>query len=373
MVGFLFSIPVALTSYINSTFLSAYISQQYLGIIYALASIATIVGLMHMPKILNQIGNRRTILLFSLLFFLSLALLAFGGKDFIAIPAFILYFLSINCIITSLDIFIEDFSKSSKVGLIRGTYLTIINSAWILAQIISGSIIDKSSLRGIYLLSAGFMALVSILFILFLDDFKDPRYKKVPVVKTLKLFIQNKNFSKIYLLNFILQFFYAWMVIYTPIYLHQYLGFEWSKIGIIFSIMLLPFVLLELPLGKLSDKIGEKEMLIAGFVIISISVLVIPFTTTGKLWFWALMLLITRIGAATIEVMSESYFFKVVSEEDADEISFFRNTGPVSYIIAPLLAVPTLLFVPSFEYIFFVLSAVMLCGFLISLRLRDVK
>jgi MFS family permease len=163
------------------------------------------------------------------------------------------------------------------------------------------------------------------------------------------------------------------MIIYTPIYLHTYIGFAWDKIGIIFSIMLLPFVILDFPLGKLSDKIGEKKMLLFGFVIICLSTLVIPFINTPTLWLWAFVLLLTRIGAATIETMSESYFFKYISEENIDLISFFRNTGPLSFIIGPALAIPVLLFIPSFQYIFFVLSAVLMCGFLVTLRLRDVK
>ena len=79
------------------------------------------------------------------------------------------------------------------------------------------------------------------------------------------------------------------------------------------------------------------------------------------------------MGAATIEVMNESYFFKIVNEKNADEISFFRNAPSISYIIAPLLAFPILLLAPSFKYLFFVLGAVLLVGLFTILRLKDVK
>ena len=373
LAGFLFSIPVALTSYINSSFLEIYVGKNYIGIIYIIASIITILGLLKMSRILTRFGNRLTILSSCLFIFLSLVLLAFGKNIFLIIPSFILYFLSTNFIITSLDIFIEDFSRASNIGALRGFYLTIINLAWIVAQMISGSIIDKSYFFGIYLFGAGFMFLVMLIFILFLRDFKDPEYKKVAVVKTIKTFIQNEHISKIYFVNLILQTFYAWMVIYTPIYLHEYLGFGWDKIGIIFSIMLVPFVLVEFPLGKLSDKTGEKKKLLWGFSIITVSTLLIPFMNEPSLLLLALVLFFTRVGAATVEVMSESYFFKVVNEENADEISFFRNTPSVSYIIAPLIAVPALFLIPSFKYLFFVLGAILVIGFLITLRLKDVK
>ena len=217
------------------------------------------------------------------------------------------------------------------------------------------------------------MILVAVIFLLALRDFKDPGYKKMPVGRTIKYFLRNKHISKIYILNFILKFFFAWMIIYTPIYLHEYIGFGWSQIGLIFTIMLLPFVILEFPLGMWSDKIGEKEMLLAGFSISALFTLVIPFIPEPRLWLWAGVLFATRVGAATIEVMSENYFFKLVREENADAISFFRNTGPLSYIIAPLLAIPILLFVPSFEYLFYILGAILLVGLLITLRIKDVQ
>ncbi len=373
LAGFLLAMPIALTSYINSSILEIYIAKYYLGIIYVIASIITIIGMIEMPKILTRLGNRRTTLLFSLSLLLSLVLLTFGGNIFIVIPAFILYFISGNLIFASLDIFIEDFSKGSPIGGIRGAYLTIVSLAWIVAQLISGSIIAKSSFQGIYLLSALFTVLVCVIFLLFLRDFKDPKYEKVPILKTINFFRQHKNIARIYLISFLLKFFYAWMIIYTPIFMHQYIGFEWSEIGIIFSIMLLPFVILEYPLGKLSDRIGEKKMLTIGFLIISLSTLIIPLFTAKSLIFWAIILFATRVGAATVEIMSENYFFKSVDEEHVNILSLFRSTTPLSFIVAPLLAIPVLFFAPSFKYIFLVLGVIMLYGFLVSLRLKDVK
>lgn len=373
LTGFLFSIPIALTSYINSSYLGKYLSQSYVGIVYIVASLATILSLLYMDKLLTRFGNRKVATFFSLLLFVAFLFLYFARGEFTILFAFIVHFIALNFIIAALDIFMEDFSGRSSIGGFRGLYLTVGNSAWVLAQLISSSIIEKSSYEGIYLLAGLFMILVAVIFSRLLRDFKDPQYRKIPVFQTFEFFAKNKHVSKIYLINLILKFFFAWMIIYTPIYLHEYIGFGWDKIGIIFTFMLLPFVILTYPLGKLSDRIGEKKMLIFGFFICAIFTLIIPLVGLKEIWLWAALLFATRVGAATIEVMSESYFFKSVPEEDAEELAFFRNTAPLSFILAPLLATPLLLVLPAFQYLFFVLGAVLLVGLWITLRLRDVR
>ncbi len=373
LAGFIFSVPLALTSYINSSFLEQYMDELYIGALYIVSALVTIFLMLDVELVLKRFGNRLVTLISGIAFFGSLLILALAKNATLAMLGFMAYFVFSNILITTLDIFIEDFSKSKAIGKLRGLYMAILSSAWVLSQMVSGSIIAKSSYSGIYLFSALFMILFSFIFLFFLKDFKDPVYKKVAIWKTFRMFWRNKNLSKIYLINLILKFFFAWMIIYTPIYLNEVMYLGWDKIGFIFSIMLIPFVILPYPQGKLSDEIGEKKMLQAGFITAGLAVLIIPFIETTSIIIWALVLFMTRVGASTIETMSESYFFKVVSEEQADEISFFRNTTPVSYILGPLVATVFLFFIPSFSYLFFILSAVLLAGLYITLRLKDIK
>jgi MFS family permease len=373
IAGFLFTIPVALTSYINSSFLENYVSESAVGVIYAVSAIIAIFALVEAPKLLQAIGNRKTAILFTLIILLSFVLLAFGQNKMIVIGAFMSYFIITNLIVTNFDIFIEDFSGRGSIGSLRGFFMAILASAWVLAQVASGLIINQTSFRGIYLISALFVVLVLVVFSLSFRDFVDRQYKRVSLPELLKVFIKNKNISEVYFISLVLKFFYAWMVIYTPIYLNQHIGLPWNQIGLIFAVMLTPFVVLDFPLGRLSDKIGEKKMLIVGFGIIIVATLTIPLIGQSVAWVWALVLFCTRIGAATIETMSESYFFKNIQEENINILSFFRNTGPLSYVAAPIVATVALPLLPSFKYLFFVLAGVLFLGLLISFRIKDVK
>ena len=373
LAGFLFTIPLALTSYINSSLLEVYINKNYVGLIYIFASIITVLGMLEMPKFLTRFGVRKAAIIWSSVSFVSLIFLAFSKTSILIVPAFMVYFITNFFLIAIIDIFFEDLSSKRNIGKFRGLYLSIVSISWVLAQFISGSIIAKSSFLGIYLFAALFIVLVGILFITNLHNFIDPKYKKVAIKKTLLTFWRNKDLSKIYLISLILKFFYSWMIVYMTIYLFENIGFSFKEIGTIYAIMLLPFVFLSYPLGRLSDKIGEKKMLSYGFMFIAFATLSIPFLKDNIVWLFATVLFLSRIGAATIDIMSESYLFKNINETDVDEIAFFRNTGPLSFIIGPALATVCLLFIPNFSYLFFILGAILMIGLLISFRLRDIK
>jgi MFS family permease len=166
------------------------------------------------------------------------------------------------------------------------------------------------------------------------------------------------------IINFILQFFYAWMVVYTPIYLHQHIGLGWQQTGIIFTIMLSPFVLFELPIGILIDKyhIKKRTLLYLGVIIMGLSTLIIPFIITQSILIWGIIFFATRTGASLIEATSEIYFFTHITEEDTHLLGVYRDMTHVAYIIAPLIATLIFIFLP-FKYLFLILGILIFSGF----------
>jgi MFS family permease len=203
------------------------------------------------------------------------------------------------------------------------------------------------------------------------SKFKDPHYSHATVKATAHKVFHSRDLKKIFTANIILQSFYAWMVIYTPIYLYKYVGFGWDDIGLMFTIMLLPFVLVDYPLGKLADKkFGEAEIMSIGFFILGLSTIGLAYITGKNIVLWTSILFITRVGAATVEMMIETYFFKKVPEKDLDVLGFFRMTRPAAYIIAPLIATITLSTV-GHQAMFIILGVMCLCGLYFSLTIRD--
>lgn len=373
-LAFLLSLQIAMPAYINSSFIeSRFIFNNLVGILYALSSVITILSFFYLTKILKKIGNTRLTLLLFILNSLCLSFLAFSTNSLIILLSFILFLVLGTLIFFSLDIFLEKQTKNDNTGNIRGKYMTLMDTAWLISPLLTGLILTNGDYWKIYFISF----LITVPFLIFLAwgffDFRDPIYEKINFSQTFLKLKKNKNIFNIFIVRIYLNLFYSWMVIYIPIYLHKHIGLDWTQIGTIFSIMLLPFILFQIPVGKIADKfIGEKEILNTGITILSFSTILLSIIGVENMWIWAFVLFLTRTGASLIAITSESYFFKQIKAGDADIISFFRMTNPIAYFIGPILASFLLTFI-NFQFIFLILGIICLTALKFGLSIKDTK
>ncbi len=370
---FLLTLHTTLPVYINSSYISNFLAEKSVGLVYTLASILTIIAIIFTNKLLRKFGNYKIV--FWLLIFEVISLLGinYAGSTIPLVVLFCLNFITIGLLGFTTDIFLENLSSVASTGKTRGVFLTSANTAWIVSALITSFILTDGDYWKIYIASA--ILFIPIIFLVRVNfkNFKDQTYEKISypqeIIKTLK----NKNLRSIVFATFLLQFFYAWMTIYMPIYLHNHIGFNWTSIGIIFAIMLLPFIITEIPLGKLADnKWGEKEMLCVGFLIISLSTALISFIDAKNIIIWTAVLFVTRIGASVIEIMTETYFFKIVNPKDSGIVGIFRSARPLAYIVSPVIATILLSFL-DIRYMFIGLGVILFLGAGASLVLEDTK
>ncbi|MDO8579820.1 MAG: MFS transporter [bacterium] len=372
VIGFIFNLSYAIPAYINSSFLSGFVSEKLVGIIYAASSILAIAAFMEAPNVLRKFGNVKTTVGLLLLELLSLTGLIWGNDTLAIISSFILNFVTVALANYTLDIFLEDFSSDAKTGRIRGMFLTIANTAWLISPYLASKILGNFGFTGLYGISAILLLPIIILIMVKLRGIAEPRYEKLPFWKSLGEIWTDRDIKGIMIIQMLLQFFYAWMVIYTPIYLHRTIGFDWPTIGVIFTVMLLPFVILEAPLGRWADKNGEKTALSVGFAIMATAMALIVIMTDHNPFVWAGILFLSRIGAATVEVMADTYFFKKVNATKTHLISFSRMARPIAYVVGPIVA--TILFtVFDMRGLFIFLGFLMLYGLRYSLVIKDMK
>ncbi len=375
LASLLYSFGFALPLYINSSFLYKFVStEKAVGIVFAVAAIVSIIVTLNLPHILKRFGNYRSTLTVIALEIFVLIVLGTTINPFFVILAFIFHQVLATVIYLNLSTLLEAFSNNGSTGSTRGIFLTIINSAFVIAPFLAGMMLTNGDFNKIYLTAAVFMVAVYIVIYTYFKNYKDPTYEAPALLETFRLVKKSHNLHAIIFVQFLLNFFYAWMVIYTPIYLNAHMGIPMSDIlSIIIPIALMPFVIFQIILGKIADnKLGEKEILVAGFIIIIVSTITLSFITTSNVIVWALALFMTRVGASAVEVMSESYFFKQIGPHDVHLITFMYTIRSSAYIIGPLLGSLALSFV-DYRFLFVVLGVIMLMGIPYSLHFKDTR
>lgn len=371
LLAFLFALHLTPALYINSSFLEGFVSNKTVGYIYTSASILTILSFFAIRPLLIRFGNRKVFITVIFIDLLSLLTMALAQNREIIISAFILSFMMTSLAFFNIDIFIEKIGENNETGKIRGIFLTSLNSAFIIGPLITGLIIGNGMFSHVYILGAILLLPVLFLALKYLGDFKDPHYEKPTFFKTSWQIWKNKDLHNIFSCTFLLWFFFSWMIIYTPIYLHDYVGFNLATVSIIISFALIPFILLEGLLGRIADTIlGEKEILTLGFFIAGISTIAMSFINVPNVFIWGGILFMTRVGASMIEVMTETYLFKKINAKDINTISIYRTIRPVAYIVGPITASLMLLNM-DFKYIFLVLGIIVLYGMRHSLSIKD--
>lgn len=363
LAGLLSALHYASTIYINSSFLAEYFSQSVINLLYTAGALVSLVILIASSRLIRKIGIYRFALTALVYEIVSLIFLTFTNVPEYVAALFIIHASMPLIISFSLDIFLEGSIRNEHTtGTVRSNYLTIINTAFVISPLLVGFIVDRTSYHVIYGISA-FISL--ILFLVIADNYAIVRptgYREINFVDSIRKFVARRNLVTIFFSNFFLQSFYALMVIFTPLYLHEYIKMPWTDIGIVFTIMLLPFVIFQAPLGRIFDAYrDEKDVAFAGFLIMSATTISIFFINSASILVWAAVLFTSRIGASFVEVASESAFFRHVNEQDAGFISIFRMSPPISYTLAPLTASIVAQFLPL-VWMFPIVGALMLVG-----------
>lgn len=374
LVGFLLTIALALTGYLDSSFASEFVDFRRIGLLFSIGSLGSIVFLATLPRLLRRFGLPGIFTATTFLYLVAILGMVNTAIPLIFQALFIVYVASGIGIYFAIDLLLEHFSRRSGEGRVRGIYLSIYNLAYLLGPLIAGLLLKNNSFELVYLLAG---IVIIVMFSLYLRDLHGVQFVShhpgISFFRNIKRLVHNRDLRNVTVTGFSLSFFFSVMSIYMPIYLNQFMGFDWRDIGIIFSLMHIPYITLEPMLGRVADQFRcEREILSAGLVIIGLFTVVLGFITSHELIIWALALALTRVGASFVQVGSESYFFKKIDPDDAGMIALYRNSSPVAYIIGPAVATGILAFT-NYKNLFIILGLIMISVLYFSLRIRDIK
>ncbi len=365
---FLLGIASAFILYLESDYFKVALKSENITIFYIIAYGLALILMLNWHHLVRVYGKKKGFQFSLFVKIIMVFLLAFSPVSIWSIWLLVGYitFTVINWL--NMDILLESCSVDRRTGKIRGLYLTIENAGYLAAPFFSGFLVNRYNFQ-----AAFWVAFMLLLFVFFfssvkIKDVDNCPVKKIDLISSLRKISLRRNVMKTYYISFLLEFFYALMIIYTPLYLLD-LGFNWFQIGKIFTVMLVPFVLFQYPAGYLADeKYEERDMIAVALFILGLSTLAIYFVNSRSLIIWSAVLFATRIGASLIEVLRDSYFYKRIDQRDVDITGFFRTVRPVAYIIGALLASPVIA-IFQLKLIFIFIGIVVLTGIPVSLSL----
>ena len=369
-----FSLHFGALLFLNSSLLKQFFGPDTVSFLFLVGALGNILLFLSAPTLIKKFGKRLLLLFSLILIAVSTVTLALATTALVVAISFIIYASLVYMIFYYFDIFLEELSLDTKTGEIRGAYIALIHFGLIAGLLVLTFLAVDNTFKPVYLIAAGLL-IFPILLALFSFKSQSPEWHRLHHRHELQLFKswwKIKSVRRVTLARLALEFFYTSMIIYTPLYLHGVLGFEWNVIGVMFIVMLLPFILFQWPVGMLADYfIGEKEFMIIGFLIMGVSLLFMPYLETSVI-LWTLLLFCSRMVASFIEITTDSYFFKHVDARDTGFLSIFRLARPVSVVLVAIFGAVTLN-IFSFEKIFFVIAVVVFFGLKQSLSLRDTK
>jgi MFS family permease len=338
MLTMLYALHYGIPLYATSSYLHESFNASWVSMLYMFGSIGALIASMHVAKYIKRFHTYG--FTFGLTIFEILITIAFGltHNIFLLGLFFIVHFILQTLLYICLNVFIESFSKFAETGSIRGLFLALLNIGIVISPVIGGTILSHTSFEVLYIVSS--LILIPFIFFLhkYLSHVHEPAYHSINMLHAFGNAWRNKNLRAALIASLSVECFYAVMIIYSPIYLST-LGISLTTyLTFILPLALIPLVVLPYELGLLADtKFGEKELMIIGLAILAITTFLIVIVTSSDPRIWIGILLISRIGAACVETMAFTYYFKKIGPEDASLTAVFSNTRSVVILGCVLL------------------------------------
>lgn len=375
-LAIVFSYHTLLVAYSTSSFIGHYLSPTAVGALHGLAAMGAVGCFLYFPRLLARFGNVLVAMGMMALSCILLLVLAFSATESTLIIALLL-FLAINPLgYLIIDVFSENLigDHEDDTGAKRGLTLALMSAAAVFAPLSMGYLMGEGEdYTRLFIASAGIGMLFIAVIVGSFRHFYDPPYHSIAPSTMLRSVLASQNITTVMACHFLLQLFFAWVIVYVPLYFITVVGFSWQEIGLIIAAGLMAYVIFEYPIGIIADRyLGEQEMMSLGFVILSVTTACLGLLAGAGVIAFMILMFINRLGASLVEVTTESYFFKHVSGEDAALMAMFRLLRPIATVTGALIGSVMLLLV-SFPVFFLIGGLMLVSGVFIPRYLEDTK
>lgn len=242
-----------------------------------------------------------------------------------------------------LPLFISDFSRGVGMEKLHARYLLWVNIGAFIAPMFAMSVVSffNNNYR-MPLLAAGLVYFSGLLFFKHFGIVQEDKIiKRVNMRKTLRAlkitalqFFKKDGMLRAYTVNFGYYALRAMRYLYVPIVVIEK-GFTSETLGVVLSVGILPYIIIESFIGKLIKKFGVKIWLTIGFVSFAIFSIFATFVSGYAL---LAIFVLWQISGAFMEACHDLLFFDdMPKEHQAKFYGVFRTSVNFPSVIAPIL------------------------------------
>ena len=242
-----------------------------------------------------------------------------------------------------LPLFMSDFSKNIGMEKLNARYLLWVNIGALVAPVFAMSVVSFfSDNYRIPLLAAGLVYLSGLfVFKKFGITQQDKIIKKVNMRRTIRAlkitaiaFFRKAGMFRAYIVNFGFYALRAMRVLYVPIVVIEN-GFSSETLGIVLSLGILPYIIIESFIGRLIKRYGVKIWLTVGFLSFAVFSIMAMFLSGIAL---LAVFVLWQISGAFMEAAHDLLFFNnMPKKEQSRYYGVFRTSVNFPSVVIPVL------------------------------------
>ena len=352
-VGAIMGIGIAAVDTIWAMYLDSFnISHAQIGLISSgLVFISLLTSILSTP-FLEKYKETKILLMTMIFTAISYFIIAYFPK----LEIFLILATSITILAIiradTFEIIFRDNSKNKELNKKEGILYSLENLGWVIGPLIATLILTKKGMNHVFLI-AGIIFLIAIA-TLYSTKIKNIEKTRKSIdkkyIQNLLDFIKNKRLRIPYLMSLGISFWWGIIYIYVPLFAIAK-GVSGQEIGIFFSILVIPLVLTEFKVGKLSQKIGLKTFFIIGFL--GLSIISLTLFIVQNIYYQLGLIILASFFVGCLEPTQEIFFFRQVTKVEEEKYfptyktSWITGNFMSQIIIAGIL----LFFSDNFSYL----------------------
>lgn len=320
-IFFFFSASLCAALTIHPLYLALFLERPDLvGLVASITSLAGLTFSLPTGLLSDKTGRKKLLIASFLLVSTVLFLFSLNTSLYLLILLQIAFGIAKVLARVTSEALVKYLSPIKRRGEFRSVFGTFASAGIFIGTITGGFIAYQFDIRTTYIFAAPLLLLLLVLVFKLNDNNCNGNIRKRAsnetgrgeILTLLKEFLEQRELKALLFCTVSLFSWYSAKWVFGPLFLH-YLGYSPFIIGVWIGLSIIPFLIFQILVGKLADRIGKSRLILIGFVISTI--FIIPLGFMQSLAGLLITITIISLGTTFIDPLIEARVTDIVPRE----------------------------------------------------------